>query len=399
VSHSTVDDLPGIFHAYLIGSVVLWGYFQITGGGKVVFVSILAFGLAASVSMVILRRTARGAARRVMGPERVLFVGGGFTTAALVQKMRTLENGRLEPVGVLMRYDDPPAEPSLPVIGRFDLPRLEHVLHEHSIDRVVASGFDRDEGGQAEAETLDLLRRCRQLSVKVSLVPSAFDAIGPSAEVDHIGGITVLGVNPPVLPRTARWAKRGMDIVGSATLLILGAPLLLFLALIIRLDSRGPVLFHQERVGRRGKTFRLLKFRSMVMDAEARRGELLQLSKDPGWLHLDSDPRITRVGGFIRRYSLDELPQLWNVLRGDMSLVGPRPLVVEEDRMLGGWHRARVDLLPGLTGLWQVLGRTSIPFDEMLKLDYMYVTNWSLWGDVRLVLRTLPVVVSRRGAN
>ena len=125
VSHSTVDDLPGIFHAFLIGSVVLWGYFQITGHGKVVFLSILGFGLAAMALMIVLRRTARGAARRVMGPERVLFVGGGLTTAALVQKMRTLENGRLEPVGVLVRYDDPPAEPSVPVIGRFDLSRLE----------------------------------------------------------------------------------------------------------------------------------------------------------------------------------------------------------------------------------------------------------------------------------
>ena len=215
VSHSTVDDLPGIFHAFLIGSVGPLGLLPDHGRRQGRVRLILAFGLAASRSMVILRRTARGAARRVMGPERVLFVGGGFTTAALVQKMRTLENGHLEPVGVLMRYDDPPAEPSVPVIGGFDLSRLEQVLHEHSIDRVVASGFDRDDSGPAEAETLDLLRRCRQLSVKVSLVPSAFDAIGPSAEVDHIGGITVLGVNPPCSPvpragRSGAWTSSAL---------------------------------------------------------------------------------------------------------------------------------------------------------------------------------------------
>jgi lipopolysaccharide/colanic/teichoic acid biosynthesis glycosyltransferase len=137
----------------------------------------------------------------------------------------------------------------------------------------------------------------------------------------------------------------------------------------------------------------------MVADAEARREELLAQSKDPGWLHLEHDPRVTRVGRLLRLSSLDELPQLWNVLKGEMSLVGPRPLAEAEDRQLEGWRRSRVDLTPGITGLWQVLGRTSIPFEEMIKLDYLYVTNWSLWTDIRLILRTLPVVLLRRGAN
>jgi lipopolysaccharide/colanic/teichoic acid biosynthesis glycosyltransferase len=137
----------------------------------------------------------------------------------------------------------------------------------------------------------------------------------------------------------------------------------------------------------------------MVLDAETRRGELLAQSKDPRWLHLEHDPRVTRVGRLLRLMSLDELPQLWNVLRGQMSLVGPRPLVAEEDRMVHEWARGRLDLTPGITGLWQVLGRTSIPFEEMVKLDYLYVTNWSLWGDIRLILRTLPVVLRRSGAN
>jgi lipopolysaccharide/colanic/teichoic acid biosynthesis glycosyltransferase len=137
----------------------------------------------------------------------------------------------------------------------------------------------------------------------------------------------------------------------------------------------------------------------MEKDAEHRRAVLLAESKDPGWLDLEHDPRITRVGRALRLTSLDELPQLWNVLRGHMSVVGPRPLVPEEDRMVQAWARGRLDLTPGITGLWQVLGRTSIPFEEMVKLDYLYVTNWSLWGDVRLILRTLPVVCRRTGAN
>jgi lipopolysaccharide/colanic/teichoic acid biosynthesis glycosyltransferase len=170
-------------------------------------------------------------------------------------------------------------------------------------------------------------------------------------------------------------------------------------AVAIKLDSRGPVLFRQERIGRSGGRFALLKLRTMSADAESRRAQLLAQSKDPGWLHLERDPRITRVGKALRHTSIDELPQLWNVLKGDMSLVGPRPLIAEEDSRVDEWARGRLDLTPGITGLWQVLGRTSIPFEEMIRLDYLYVTNWSLWGDVRLILRTLPVVLRRSGAN
>ena len=137
----------------------------------------------------------------------------------------------------------------------------------------------------------------------------------------------------------------------------------------------------------------------MVVDAEARTEELRSLSDDPDWLKLDRDPRITRVGRLLRATSLDELPQLWNVLIGEMSLVGPRPLIDSEDDLIAGWTRSRLDLSPGVTGLWQVLGRTDIPFRDMVSLDYIYVTNWSLWLDVKLIVRTVPAVLSRRGAN
>jgi lipopolysaccharide/colanic/teichoic acid biosynthesis glycosyltransferase len=159
------------------------------------------------------------------------------------------------------------------------------------------------------------------------------------------------------------------------------------------------VLFKQERIGRGGRRFRVWKFRTMCADAEAQTEQLKALSKDPHWLHLDADPRITRIGRLLRLASLDELPQLVNVVRGDMSLVGPRPLIESEDRRINGWARSRLQLTPGITGSWQVLGRTNIPFDEMVKLDYLYVMNWSMWNDVRLMLKTLPVVLTRRGAN
>jgi lipopolysaccharide/colanic/teichoic acid biosynthesis glycosyltransferase len=143
----------------------------------------------------------------------------------------------------------------------------------------------------------------------------------------------------------------------------------------------------------------LLKFRTMCEDAEQRVEELRKFSKDPHWLHLEHDPRLTRIGRFLRLASIDELPQLWNVVRGEMSLVGPRPLVESEDRRVDGWARSRLALTPGITGSWQVLGRTTIPFEEMVKLDYLYVVNWSLWNDIRLMLRTLPVVLKGSGAN
>ncbi|TML34275.1 MAG: sugar transferase, partial [Actinobacteria bacterium] len=157
--------------------------------------------------------------------------------------------------------------------------------------------------------------------------------------------------------------------------------------------------FRQRRIGKGGRPLMLLKFRTMCEDAEQRVDELRKFSKDPDWLHLEDDPRLTRIGRLLRLASLDEIPQIWNVLRGEMSLVGPRPLVESEDRRIDGWARSRLQLTPGITGLWQVLGRTTIPFEEMVKLDYLYVTNWSLWTDVRLMLRTLPAVAKRRGAN
>jgi exopolysaccharide biosynthesis polyprenyl glycosylphosphotransferase len=280
------------------------------------------------------------------------------------------------------------------VLGSFRSPNLSERLAEHRIDRIIVSHVDVHEG-----ELLELVRRCREMSIKVSVLPQLFDVMGPSVEVDDIEGVTVLGLAPPVLPRSSRMLKRAMDIAGATPALVLVAPLVALAAVAIKLDSPGPVFFRQERVGRRGRKFTLFKLRTMEVGAHERQEELAALSRDRHWLHLDHDPRVTRVGRFLRRTSMDELPQLWNVLKGEMSLVGPRPIVETEARQLDGWGLSRVDLTPGLTGLWQVLGRTQIPFAEMIKLDYLYITNWSLWTDVRLILRTLPIVLSRRGAN
>jgi lipopolysaccharide/colanic/teichoic acid biosynthesis glycosyltransferase len=196
--------------------------------------------------------------------------------------------------------------------------------------------------------------------------------------------------------------KRTVDFTLAATALILATPLLAFIALAIKVGSPGPVFFRQTRMGAAGRTFRIVKFRTMVEDADERKAEFAHLNAhalngDARMFKIAGDPRVTRVGRVVRRFSLDELPQLWNVLRGEMSLVGPRPLILEADVEVREWARRRLDLRPGLTGLWQVSGRSSIAFDEMVRLDYLYVTNWSLFGDLRLLLRTIPVVF--RGGN
>ena len=264
----------------------------------------------------------------------------------------------------------------------------------HGVGRVILAA-----GDLGERELEELLRRCRELSLKVSMLPRLSDLLGSAVEIDDVEGDHGVGLEPALVAALVARDQARDGFAIAAPMAILLMPVWLVVAIAIKIDSRGPVLFAQERVGKGGRRFRLYKFRTMVADAEQHRSELLVQSTDPDWLKLEHDPRITRVGRALRRLSLDELPQLWNVLRGEMSMVGPRPLIPIEDERVTGWARGRLDLTPGITGYWQVLGRTRIPFEEMVKLDYLYVMNWSLWEDVRLMLRTLPVVVGGRGAN
>ncbi len=394
ISHGTVDDLPWIFHAMLLGSLLLLGFFRLTPLGSINLQDLAVFAVVGTVSIACLRALARRFAATLLGPERLLLVGEGPQIETLARKLRGHPEYAVDVVGLISGATELESDLELAVLGHLDSLDLEGVVDRHGVERLVVAheAFDED-------RMLDLLRRSRELGVKLSVLPQLFDALGTSVELDDVEGVTVLGVTPPVLSRSSRFLKRSMDILGAGLLLVLTAPVLAVIAVAIKLDSRGPVFFRQTRIGRDGRRFKLAKCRTMSVDAEQRRDDLLGQSKDPGWLLLDHDPRVTRVGGFLRHSSLDELPQLWNVLKGEMSLVGPRPIVEDEDRQLEGWRRTRIDLTPGITGLWQVLGRTSIPFEEMIKLDYLYVTNWSLWTDVSLMLRTLPAVLLKRGVN
>jgi exopolysaccharide biosynthesis polyprenyl glycosylphosphotransferase len=394
ISYSTVDDLPRLFHAVVIGGLILWVYARYSPLRRLDFAEILLFGVNLIVLVTAIRFAIRSIAGRVIGVESALLVGTGAMGQTLVGKLAAHPEYRLNVIGSLSPIGAPSAPDSRHVPALGTLEQLEQVADRYDVTRVVFSARDIE-----ESDLERMLRDCRALALKVSVLPRLADVLGPAVEIDDVEGVTVLGVNPPWLPRSSRAMKRGMDLLIAGPLLVLVAPLLGLLAVAIKLGSRGPVFFAQERVGRGGRHFRLFKLRTMVADAEQRRAELLAASTDPAWLKLDHDPRVTRMGRWLRRLSLDELPQLWNVVRGEMSVVGPRPLIPSEDDHVLGWARGRLDLTPGITGYWQVLGRTRIPFEEMVKLDYLYVMNWSLWEDVRLMLRTLPVVLGGRGAN
>jgi exopolysaccharide biosynthesis polyprenyl glycosylphosphotransferase len=266
------------------------------------------------------------------------------------------------------------------------------VLMDNEIDRaIIAPGSDDDEG-----EMLHAIRLVKSLGVRVTVVPRLFEVVGSSVEFDYVRGMMLLGVKPYGLTASSRFLKRGMDIFGATLGLLLLAPMLLYVAIAVKVSSPGRVLFRQRRVGRNGEEFEICKFRTMYQDAEAKKDELRHLNETAGLFKIENDPRITKVGSFLRRSSLDELPQLWNVLRGDMSLVGPRPLVPDEDSQVLGLDRRRLQVLPGMTGFWQVFGSGRIPLHEMVKIDYHYGANWSLWQDCKILLRTVPYVMSRR---
>ena len=275
-----------------------------------------------------------------------------------------------------------------------DLPAL---VKAHSVHR-VAIAFSTD----SHEQTLAVIRSMQDSDVQIDIVPRMFEVLGTNAQLHTIEGIPLVGLPIPQLSGSERFLKRSFDALGAAAGLVLLSPLLLIAAISIAIDSRGPIFFRQVRMGAQGRTFHVLKFRTMVHDAESRKADVAHMNmhrdEDPRMFKIPDDPRVTRVGGFLRRWRIDELPQLINVIRGEMSIVGPRPLILDEDQHVEAWARKRLDLKPGMTGLWQVLGASDIPFDEMTKLDYLYVTNWSLREDVRLIMLTLPALARIRSA-
>lgn len=392
--HTTVDELVGVLHLVTVGAWIFLAGAWITDLAHPAFPKLLTFwGL--SVCLVALARAAaRALCRgRLTYLQNTVIVGAGDIGQLVAHKFLQHSEYGINLVGFI---DADPKERRKDVahVALLGPPeRLPAIVRLFDIERVVIA-FSND----SHEQTLSLIRSVKDLDVQVDIVPRLFELVSSSAGIHAVEGIPLVGLAPLRLSRSSRILKRSMDIALSAPGLIALAPLFAFIALRIKRESPGPVFFRQVRMGSGGRTFRIYKFRTMVADADLRKEEFVHLNKhvqdsgDPRMFKIPDDPRVTKFGHFLRSYSLDELPQLFNVLKGEMTLVGPRPLILDEDQHVGEWARRRVDLKPGMTGLWQVLGRSDIPFEEMVKLDYLYVSTWSLWGDCRLLCRTIPYV-------
>jgi exopolysaccharide biosynthesis polyprenyl glycosylphosphotransferase len=396
--HSTTDDVSRMFHLLTAGTFLLYAVSRVTLWFSPTFSKLFVFWLFALAGTAVLRVMARAYCRRHLSYlQNAIIVGAGEIGQTIARKLLKHPEYGINLVGFV---DSDPKErmrglDHLTLLGGHD--ELTELVTLLDVERVIFA-FSND-----DAETsLGLIRSLNDQNVQVDIVPRFFDVLSPVVDVHAVEGIPLIGVRPPRLERSSALLKRWVDVLGSACGLLLLSPLLMLVAIAIKLDSSGPVFFRQVRMGAADETFRIVKFRTMNGDAEERKADVIHLNKhalnggDARMFKIDDDPRVTRVGGVLRRFSFDELPQLWNVLRGDMSLVGPRPLILDEHAHVLDWAQRRLDLRPGITGLWQVLGRDELPFDEMVKFDYLYVTTWSLGGDIRLLLRTFPLVF--RGA-
>jgi exopolysaccharide biosynthesis polyprenyl glycosylphosphotransferase len=338
------------------------------------------------VALVALRSFARFVVVRRTAPERLLVVGDADVALLVRRKLAADPSLAATIVGrVSVRPEESKVKPPDRLLGTVD--DLIAVLEERRVERVIVA--PNQEGGE---DVVDIIRLATACGVRVAVLPRLLEVMGTAVVFDDLGGHVMLGMRGFGLSPSSRVLKRIFDLVVATGLAALLAPLLLMIGLAVKLSSRGPVLFRQTRVGRNGDDFQLLKFRTMCSDAEQRKHELLRLNQAAPMFKIANDPRTTRVGRLLRRRSLDELPQLWNVIRGDMSLVGPRPLIAEEDQLFSGWQRRRYHVAPGMTGPWQILGSSRVPMSDMVTIDYLYCANWSLWLDAKVLARTLPYV-------
>ncbi|NLT43067.1 MAG: undecaprenyl-phosphate glucose phosphotransferase [Anaerolineae bacterium] len=332
--------------------------------------------------------------RRGVGVERVLIVGAGEVGRAVIRSIVAHPELGYQIVGFV---DDDPEE-GVSSLGRIEglgsVSRLPSLVQERAVDEVIITL-----PWMHHRQILTIVDQCQDRNVRARVVPDLFQMSLSSVDFYDLDGIPLLGVREVTIGQFDRALKRIMDfLAGLAGVLVL-AIIYLPVALAIKLDSSGPVLYRQERVGRGGRRFNIVKFRSMYVDADEQQSTLLDRNEADGPLFkIKDDPRTTRVGRVLRKVSLDEWPQFLNVLKGDMSVVGPRPNRPAEVEAYKPWHRRRLEVKPGITGLWQVGGRSEVPFDEMVLLDVYYIENWSVALDLKVMLRTVPLMLFSRGA-
>ncbi len=347
---------------------------------------LLSFGFKELAKLVV-----RHLVLKKIGVAKKLIVGCGDFAQQVVDAMRSDPYASAGIVGMISLPGER-CTADLPYLG--DIDDLRELLIKHNFDEVIVAHPNIDED-----TILRIIYECRKEFVQFELVPPFWHLLRGKIQTEKIGDVHLTVFADVAMKGWQRVAKRIMDIVGSLILIILLSPLFLLIALAIKLTSKGPVFFLQERIGKNGRKFKMIKFRSMYPDAEKRLKDYLDKNEAKGPIFkMKHDPRVTPVGRILRRFSLDELPQLFNVLMGQMSLVGPRPPLEREVKQYEKWQLRRIDVTPGMTGLWQISGRSDLPFEKMVELDIYYIEHWSLWLDIKILLKTIPAVISGRGA-
>jgi exopolysaccharide biosynthesis polyprenyl glycosylphosphotransferase len=389
---TTLDEAPKLFHVATLGALLAWlaGGFVVAGGTLNRHQALLLW-LVLLFLLIVVRSATRALVLRVVPTERCLFIGDQASAETIRSKLSGHSGVKAEMVAHL-DLDDVDAW-SAEAFSAQRLSEIRNLARTLDVHRAIVAPGSVDGG-----EMLDLVRTLKAVGVRVSVLPRLLEVVGSSVEFDDLHGVMIMGVRRFELTRSSVTIKRAFDLLGASLGLLAVAPLMIVIAVAIKLDDNGPLFFRQPRVGRHGRHFNMLKFRTMVPGADALKDSLRDRNEaQEGLFKIADDPRVTRVGKLLRASALDEIPQLLNIIRGEMSLVGPRPLVIDEDRRVEGWHRRRLELMPGMTGPWQILGPARVPLREMGAIDYLYVANWSLWGDIKILLRTVPHVLGRRG--
>jgi exopolysaccharide biosynthesis polyprenyl glycosylphosphotransferase len=391
IRHSTLDELPALVTASVLGTLVLDGLMALSPAGPLSPLSAIAIGIGTFLASFLLRGVLRFLWHHLTDLSTGLVIGSPRAVDMVARRVSTHPETRLSLVGYLAAMEEAEAK-ELPRLGApADISRI---ARDYAIERVVVA-----EGQMSEVDAERLIEECKAEGLALTFLPQHYGLLGPGIELNRLAELPVLDFRFSDPPRSTMAMKRAMDVFVSALLLVLLSPLLLGVALWILLDDGRPVFFRQRRVGKEGALFTMVKFRTMVTDAEQRLPELVDIaSLDQPAFKIPDDPRVTRSGRGLRRTSIDELPQLWNVLRGEMSLVGPRP---EEESVVALYderQRGRLAVKPGLTGPMQVYGRSDLTFEERLAMERDYLDNLSLLTDLAILLRTPRAMVRGEGA-
>jgi len=360
---------------------------------SIVLITIGLVTVALSVRRLIYRMFLYRRFERGVGTRNVLIVGTGPEAHALRHHLESIRHlgytfkGFIDFPGAGSRI----ASTSGDVVGTLD------TLFQHARKQFVDEIFFTSPCERGIVQ--EVLEQARVHGIDLRVVPDMYDGLAWNSPIEYIGQFPTIPLHCGHVPEMGLLLKRVMDVVFAGLVLLVLSPLLLLIAIAVKLDSRGPVFYFSERIGKKGRVFRCMKFRTMVRDAEERRADVMHMNERDGVLFkITNDPRITKLGGLLRKYSLDELPQFFNVLRGDMSVVGPRPPLASEVREYKLSHLRRLDVTPGVTGLWQVQGRQDPSFDSYISLDVTYIESWSIWLDMKIIMRTIGVVLAGTGS-